>query len=178
MVKFNKQDKLDIIENGAAWLVVMAMVLYGIGKSVQFHSATPVGTPVSQLSGMELMWAFYGYSKGFVLLLGAFEIASALLLVFKKTRILGCVFLTTILTNVILQDLFYNVNVGALHAAMIYQTAILSILWLNRARLLAAIKVLMNYQKVEVDRKKTIIKLLFTFVVFVVFRVIEYIITH
>ncbi len=78
------------------------------------------------------MWAFYGYSKIYPLVLGFFEIAGAILLLFRKTRLLGGLVITSILFNVILQDVFYGVNEGALRAAILYQVSVFIIFWLNR----------------------------------------------
>lgn len=58
---------------------------------------------------MQLMWAFYGYSYPFVITLGVLEV-------------LGGIFVSTILSNVILQDIYCGVNFGALKAALVILT--------------------------------------------------------
>ena len=74
-----------------------------------------------------------------MLLLGALELTAAGLLLFRPTRLLACLLASTILVNVILQDVFYGVHAGALMAALLYQIALLVILWLNRAAVAAAV---------------------------------------
>lgn len=82
------------------------MFIYGFGKLFQFEGAAEIDKTVSELNGMQLMWAFYGYSKSFAITLGIFEVIGGLLILIKRTRIIGCLFTSTILINVILQDIF------------------------------------------------------------------------
>ena len=54
------------------------------------------------------LWAFYGYTKVYPIIMGIFEITGALLLLFRQTRFIGGLMITSILLNVILQDIFYG----------------------------------------------------------------------
>lgn len=176
-MKLEKKDRIEILENAFAYIVVFAMFVYGIGKIIQFDGALETNKSVSEMTGQQLMWAFYGYSKPFVIVLGIMEITGAFLMLIRRTRILGCFFITTILVNVILQDIFYGVNVGALRAAVIYQTLILVILWFNKEKLILSIKLLYSSNKVEQSKKKLGVKLLLSLLLFIILRMAEYYIT-
>ena len=126
---------------------------------------------------MELMWAFYGYSKSFAMTLGILEMIGGILILIKKTRIIGCVFTSTILVNIILQDIYFGVHLGALKAAVLYQILILIILWLNKEKLIRSIKVLLEYKKIEQPKMKLFTKLLIAFGVFIILRILEYYLT-
>lgn len=132
--------------------VALSMLAYGIGKYWQFGIGREmdIHKPVSELSGMELMWAFYGYSDTYPLILGIAEILGALLLVLPKTRLLGGFLLSTLLVNIIIQDVIYGVLWGALMAACIYQTMLLLIFWMHRNKLLSA------YRSLLPDRSQAI----------------------
>ncbi len=140
--KVNKRRLQEHFEIACVVVVAFSMFAYGFGKWVQFNDGLSVPKKVSELTGQELMWAFYGYSKPFVLILGFLEILGAVLLFFKRTRVFACLFLTVILINVILQDIFYDVLKGALIAAIYYQILIALILYFNRVQVLAITKVL------------------------------------
>lgn len=129
---------LQAVELSFVLVVSTAMYAYGFGKYVQF--ADPAGSTgtIAGATGMELMWAFYGYSKPYALLLGALEVAGATLLLVRRTRVIGGLLLVGILGNVIAQDIFFEVNCGALRAAVIYLTLVMVLLWFNRATLIAA----------------------------------------
>lgn len=173
--KFNKQDISEILEDAASWIVVLAMYIYGAAKLFQFKGATATGKIVNEMSGLELMWAFYGYSKTFAIILGILEITGATLILFRKTRVIGCIFTSTILINIILQDYFYEVP--ALRTAILYQSILLIILWMNRERLIETIKVLTRQSDKNRKKLNFFVKLIITFFVFVVFRIAELYIT-
>ncbi len=176
-MELNKQDYKEILENAFSYIVVFAMFAYGIGKMVQFSGTMPTHKTVAKMTGMELMWSFYGYSKPYVITLGILEIIGGILIFTKRTRIIGCLLLSTILINVILQDIFYNVNQGALKAAIIYQTLILVILWFNKDRIITVYKILTNADKVVNARKIFWVKILLSVMLFVILRILEFYLT-
>ena len=51
-----KTDKIEIFENAISWIVVMAMLIYGGGKLIQFDGAVEIDKTISEMTGMELMW--------------------------------------------------------------------------------------------------------------------------
>ena len=176
-MNFDKKDKIEILENSISWIVVLAMFIYGGGKLIQFDGAIEIDKTVSELTGMELMWAFYSYSKSFAMTLGIIEIIGGILILIKKTRIIGCLLTSTILVNVIFQDIYFGVHLGALKAAILYQILILIILWLNKEKLIRGIKILLESNKVEQPKMKLFIKLLIAFGVFIILRILEYSLT-
>lgn len=176
-MKLEEKDIIEILENALTYIVVMAMFIYGGAKIMQFDGALETNNRVSEMTGMQLMWAFYGYSKPFALTLGIFEISGGILIMIKRTRLLGCLFVSTILVNVILQDIFYEVNVGALRAALIYQVLIIAILWFNKEKLLQSIKLLISPQDFDKSKKVFFIKMALSIILFVILRIIEFYVT-
>lgn len=177
-MKITREDKIEIFENSMSWIVVFAMFIYGGAKLIQFDGATLINKKVSEMTGMELMWAFYGFSKPYVLILGALEMMGGILILIRKTRVIGCIFTSTILVNVILQDIFYDINEGALTAAIIYQFLILIILWLNKDKVLKGLKGLIVRSQNDPSKKKLFVKLGIAFILFILLRIVEYYITR
>ena len=176
-MKLNKKDKIEIFEDAISWIVVFAMLVYGLGKIIQFEDAIGIDKTVAEMTGMELMWAFYGYSKSFAITLGIFEVLGGILILIKKTRLIGCFFTSTILINVIIQDFYFGVHLGALKAAILYQLILLIILWLNREKLIQSIKILLISKTAQQTKTKLFIKLIITFGIFVGLRLLEYYVT-
>lgn len=176
-LKIDKKDRIEIFENAISWVVVFAMFVYGGAKYFQFRGATAVNKTVSEMTGMEIMWAFYGYSHYFAITLGIFEIIGGILLLIKKTRILGCLFTSTILLNIILQDIYYEVHLGALRAAILYQFLIGIILWINRIKVREAMQVLLSSSKTDDSNGKLVVKIGFALLLFILFRIGEYYLT-
>ena len=127
-----------IAEWALVFVVTLSMLAYGLGKYWQFGQLHDTDQTVSELSGMQLMWAFYGYSKTFPILLGIAEVTGALLLLVPRTRILGALLLSILLVNIIIQDIIYGVHPGALFAACLYQLMLLFILGWHRKKLYQA----------------------------------------
>lgn len=174
---FDRKDKIEIVENAISWIIVFAMFVYGGAKLIQFDGASDINKTVSEMTGMELMWAFYGYSKSYAITLGLFEIIGGTLLLIKKTRLIGCLFTSTILVNVILQDLYFGVHFGALKAAILYQFLILLILWFHKEQVVQSLKALLHFNTSPPSKNKFMIKLVIAFVLFVVLRIAEYYLT-
>ena len=176
-MNLTKKDKIEIFENAISWIVVMAMFIYGGGKLIQFGDVAEIDKTLSEMNGMELMWAFYGYSKSFAITLGVFELIGGLLILINRTRIIGCLFTSTILVNVIFQDIYFGVHLGALKAAILYQLLILIILFLNKDKLIVSIKTLLTSDKNEQTKTKFFIKTLIAIGLFIGLRILEYFIT-
>ena len=136
--------KTDLVKVLVEWtcsvVVALSMLAYGLGKYWQFGQLHDSQQPLSSLSGMQLMWAFYGYSKTYPIILGLAEVSGALLLLIPGTRLIGALLLSIILSNVIIQDIIYGVHPGALFAACLYQTMLFLILGLHRKKLYLAWK--------------------------------------
>lgn len=140
--KISKNEVLNLIEWIAIYIVSLYMIGYGAGKALQFGELSDYTLPINRMKPMDIMWAFYSYSKPFAIAIGIFEIIGALLLVIPKTRILGGLFLTFILMNIILQDIAFDVHKGALANAIMYQVLILGIFYRHRAKIKTAFLVL------------------------------------
>lgn len=176
-MNFNKKDKIEIFENAISWVVVLAMFIYGGAKIIQFDGAAEIDKTVSEMTGMELMWAFYGYSKSFAITIGIFEVIGGILILFRRTRVIGCLFTSTILVNVILQDIYFGVHAGALKAAILYQFLILVILWINKEKVVTSIKALLLIDNHVQTKTNSFLKILITVGFFVLFRILEYYLT-
>lgn len=132
-----------------AGYVSASMFIYGAAKFMQFGYRPYNDHQVSELTGMELMWAFYGYTLTYPIIVGFFEILGAFLLFFKKTRIVGALLLTTILVNIIIQDIIYGVLAGAIVSASIYQLIIFYFLFKSRKEIKAALVALASIKSPE-----------------------------
>ncbi len=128
---------LRIVELAFRWHVALSLFIYGFAKTVQFSPTSGVDAATNTLTGQQLMWAFYGYSLGYAKFLGVVEMLGAGLLLFRRTVLLGCLVVTTVLVNVIAQDIVYDVLEGALRAAIIYQVLTAFIILLNRDQVLS-----------------------------------------
>ncbi|HZX59350.1 MAG TPA: DoxX family membrane protein, partial [Mucilaginibacter sp.] len=90
------------------------LLFYGLSKLVgegQFHLGYQLyGQELGSMSGNMLAWAFFGYSKFYSYTIGIAEIAGGLLLMFRRTALLGAIFLFPVLLNITLIDYSFDVS--------------------------------------------------------------------
>jgi predicted DCC family thiol-disulfide oxidoreductase YuxK len=93
----------------------MVMLSYGWNKIIplQFPAPGPDRLLMSygDSSPMGLLWTFMGASKAYETFSGLIEAAGGLLLLFRRTTLLGCLVSTVVLTNIVLMNFCYDVPV-------------------------------------------------------------------
>ena len=152
------------------WIIIFtvagSMIVYGIGKPLQFQNfKDSINVNVSE--GHKLMWTFYSYSLIYPIIIGVFEVVGGILLLFNRTRILGCILLTVILSNIIIQDYVYEIK--ALNSAIYYQVLILIILIFDREKVKVIIANLFQSKK----NNRNITLIILAFVIAVLFKYLE-----
>lgn len=153
------------------WISILTLfgsfMVYGLGKTNQFGYIESAKS-VDKLSGQELMWVFYGYSKLYPIVIGIFEVCGGIALLFQRTRIFGCILLSSILFNIIIQDYVYDVV--ALPSAIYYQILIIIILLYDYPRLLAIFNMLFTASK---QNKTNILIILIAIIFSVILKFFE-----
>jgi hypothetical protein len=64
----------------------------------------------SALTGSELTWKYYGFSYGLAIILALFQIIGSILLLFKRTILLGITILLPVMLNIVLINIFYSIG--------------------------------------------------------------------
>lgn len=93
-----------------AWIIMS----YGLAKV--FASQFPqlmanLDARMAELTPMRVAWAFFGYSKGYQMFLGWGEVIPALLLLFRRTALIGALLMVVVMLNVWLVNIFFDVCV-------------------------------------------------------------------
>ncbi len=90
--------------------------------------------PLSMVSGRAQMSHFFGQSQLLKTSLGIVESLTAVLVLYKITRLMGAGLVLVIMTNIILLDIVYSVS-GPVSEAALILIAALYLVWLERERL-------------------------------------------
>ncbi|MCD8403889.1 hypothetical protein [Tenacibaculum finnmarkense] len=143
---------LDLIETSIRIWTAFFIFIYGMSKSTQFESSKLVDISIKDATEFEMMWAFFGTTKEYPIIIGCLQIIGAILLVFRKTKLFGAILLTPIFINIILLDIFYKIHFGALLNAIIYQSVFIFIIIQQRKRIGEVFKILI----IENDKKISI----------------------
>ena len=111
----------------ARYVIAVAMLAYAATKLVGMQlvgEPSVYDTPMSVLSGFELMWAFFGYSPTFVLGIAAAELAAAALLLFARTARPGYLLTLALIGPIAVMDVVYGVGQGTVAAFAILAAAL------------------------------------------------------
>ena len=97
------------------YLLAAVMLSYGMAKviPVQFPQPSLVQliTPVGELTRMRLLWLSMGAAPAYSVFTGLCEVTGALLLLSRRTSLLGALILAGSLTNVLALNLAYGIGV-------------------------------------------------------------------
>jgi len=143
---------LDIIETGIRIWTAFFIFIYGMSKPTQFQGSKLIDVSIKDATEFDMMWAFFGTTKEYPIVIGSLQIIGAILLVFRKTKLFGALLLTPIFINIILLDIFYKIPFGALLNALIYQSVFIFIIIQQRKKMIEIFKIL----TIENDRTITI----------------------
>ncbi len=170
-----------VVELACRWYVFIFLNIYGFGKIFggQFYRRGRLPDEVANMTlesadAYSLAWTFMGYSYGYILFIGISQLLGAWFLLFKKTKLIGVLILVPILVNVIVFDIFFLDQKGALASACIYCLLLLAILYLNRPVIVKVLKALTfsdNYsskQEVFIQPKHALVALVLMGLLFLV----------
>jgi hypothetical protein len=120
--------------------IAFVLICYGFAKLMgsQFTILeSELDKPMRQVSGFWLTWYYFGYSPVYGNLIALVQIGGGLLLTFRRTVLLGACILFGVVSNIVLVDVFYGIDSGALLVAVLLWWGLLSILLRYRAPLVA-----------------------------------------
>jgi len=111
----NYQRLHDWLRVYVRYSLAAIMLSYGISKVLDGQFPFPgLGTlisPYGSSSGQDLLWTFMGYSRPYTVFAGLAETVGALLLLFRRTTLLGALILVAALTNVVILNFSYDVDI-------------------------------------------------------------------
>lgn len=113
------------------YVVAFLVITYGFAKlnGSQFTILdSELDKPLGQVSGFWLTWYYFGYSQFYGTFIALAQILGGVLLMFGRTTLLGACLLLPIIANIILVDIFYQIDLGALVVALFIELALLFIL--------------------------------------------------
>ncbi|MEM9801292.1 MAG: thiol-disulfide oxidoreductase DCC family protein [Planctomycetota bacterium] len=105
----------DISRTLLRYYLAQVMLSYGFSKlfPLQFSEMGPdrLLQPYGDSSPMGLLWTFMGASPGYQMLAGLAEVIGGLLLLFRRTTLLGALVIAGVMANVFAMNVFFDVPV-------------------------------------------------------------------
>ena len=126
--------RVIILFNAATFAVYGTVKLIGL----QFvHREPAAGLLLKDVEPAYIMWYFFGLKKGYSILVGLGELIPGILLLFKRTRLLGSILYLFTLTNVIAMNLFFGVTSNTLTLSVVLLVNALIILAYEKQKIIA-----------------------------------------
>lgn len=134
--KFNK-DRVHAALYGLIrfWLAA-GISIYGFAKTVgtQFQGADEItlrDSLLGDVSGNYLTWYYFNLSHPFMLIIGYLQIGGALLLLFRRTTLLGIFSLLPVMVTIVMIDLLYGIPATPTAIAIAFTGALIYLLFLH-----------------------------------------------
>src|SRR5260221_1181206 len=119
------------IQTRIAYLTGFNISLFGWKKLFHLQFRMPLSIadlPMSQLDGETLTWYYFGHSYVFACIIGVIQIAGSFLLFFRRTRFAWALLLFPVMLNILLINIFYQMNAGALLQSILLTLGLLYII--------------------------------------------------
>jgi hypothetical protein len=117
-------------------VLALQMISYGTAKvlPLQFGTLTPsrLVAPVGEIPPMGLLWTFMAASTAYTFFGGAAELLGGLLLVFRRTTLLGAMVTAGVMTQVVMLNYCYDVCVKLLSSQLLAMAIFLTLPDLKR----------------------------------------------
>lgn len=115
------------------WLA-FSISAYGFAKIMKTQFDNPHyrdDMVIGQLSGFQLTWNYFGHSYTLAVIIGLCQIFGSILLLFRKTELLGTLILLPVMINIFLINFFFDIPTAAFINSIIYTLALLYLLLLR-----------------------------------------------
>lgn len=133
------------------YLSAFLLFAYGSSKLVGMQFTLPHEValkPIGSLTGYQLAWFYYSYSRVYADILGLIQVAGGMMLLFRRTALLGSALMLPVMANIVMINIFFSIAWGALCTSTFIFASMLVILWRERDALAA---VLLTSQAGEPD---------------------------
>ncbi len=133
--KSHQPAALSFLRTLFFYYLALLLLKYGADKifKTQFYLPEPniLYTPFGQLSKDILYWSVMGTSRPYNIFLGLLEIIPAVLLVFKRTRVVGLLTALPVLFNIVAVNLSFDISVKVFSFFLLFLSLLLLLQYVN-----------------------------------------------
>ena len=136
----NKEKKALInSEKITSWLITIlrywiAFLLIDFGFQKLFETNFALSYHINDslvytLTGSELTWNYFGHSYGLSVILALFQIIGSILLLFRRTTLIGVTLLLPVVFNIVLINIFYQIGPITLFTSILISFGLLYLVY-------------------------------------------------
>lgn len=147
---WHRRERRGTVNSGPrhAWLqgiirywLALEISTYGFAKILKTQLQTPsyrLDMPLGDVNGFGLTWYYFGYSYTLAVIIALFQIGGSILLLYRRTTLLGVMVLLPVMVNIVLINLFYDIAAGAFWNSVVFTLGLTFLLLLDVPKLKAA----------------------------------------
>lgn len=149
-ILWHQRERAGLVDSGLrhAWLqgiirywLALEISTYGFAKILRTQFETPdyrLDIPMGDVNGFGLTWYYFGhfYALGFIIAL--FQIGGSILLLYRRTTLLGVMILLPVLVNIVLINYFFEISGGAFFNSIVFTLALVFLLLVDSEKLKTA----------------------------------------
>ena len=136
--KINSIKIYGFLYSSIRYCIAFTIAAFGWKKFYGLQFIVPAeisNMPMNQQSGEWLTWFYFGYSHTFGVIIAVIQILGGYLLLFRKTLLIGAIILFSLLFNLTLINIFYQMNAGALLQSVLLTIGVLFLILLDYKKL-------------------------------------------
>lgn len=121
------------------WLA-FSISVYGFAKVFKTQFAPLYSRddiPVGTLNGFQLTWNYFAHSYTLALIIAGLQVGGSILLLWRRSSLLGVILLLPVMINIMLINLFYHIAIGAFLNSVLYSLGLAYLLLLHWKELVA-----------------------------------------
>ncbi len=107
----------------------VSMFVYGMSKLFPLQMMPPslavLNEPFGNISPMTLLWTMIGLHPGYEMICGSAEVVAGLLILCRRTALLGALFTAFVVSNVVLYNFFFDVPVKIYAAHLLLMSLVI-----------------------------------------------------
>jgi len=137
--KINTAKVYAILYSGIRYCIAFNIASFGWKKFYGLQFIVPAeisNMPMNQQSGEWLTWYYFGYSHAFGIIIALIQIIGGYLLLFRRTLLIGSIILFSLLLNLTLINIFYQMNAGALLQSILLTIGVFYLVLLDSKKLM------------------------------------------
>lgn len=147
---WHRRERAGTVDSGLrhAWLqgiirywLALSISTYGFAKILKTQLQSPdyrLDMPMGDVNGFGLTWYYFGYSYTLAVIIALFQIGGSILLLYRRTTLLGVIVLLPVMVNIVFINLFYDIAAGAFYNSVMFTLALVFLLLLDVKKLKAA----------------------------------------
>ena len=136
--KTNNPATLAFWQGLIRYAVAFDLASFGWEKIFHLQLVMPLSRldlPYKSFSPSDLFWTFFSHSYLFGCIIAGIQITGAMLLLFRRTRLVGVFVLLPVLANILLMDIFYQIGNSVVVHSSIMMSGVLYFLFIEFNRL-------------------------------------------